>query len=236
MSIRNADTISIDLRKILDERTAEALEKGIDQKYADSVKDKIVKRTQLGIGVDPETGASYKFPKLSENYKEARRGEARWYTLSDGRIIKVGGKAKTAKALKPDSEKNKRKQKSRIKKAVQRVKRIFSKKKKAKKKPEKRLSTLASTTTPSKSNLTATGQLLRALSTVRLRNQSGKVGFKIVVGDRRGKDLFGYPARIGNKALVKILEGMDRVFMGFTKSQKNEISREIRQIIRKYIK
>lgn len=94
---------------------------------------------------------------------------------------------------------------------------------------------LASTTTPSKSNLTATGQLLKSLTTVKMK-MSGGIKWIIKLGDNRGRDLFGYSSKIGNKELNSILESKGRRFLGFTRAQRNEIVRKIRQIIRRSLK
>tara|TARA_R110000868_G_C10972634_1_gene770625 strand:+ start:12546 stop:13139 length:594 start_codon:yes stop_codon:yes gene_type:complete len=197
MSYRNEKEIDIQIRKSVNEKVKKAINKSINIDYVDTLKDRIVKRTQLGIGVDPSTGNSYKLPPLSQNYKETRQGKARFYTDKAGNVVKV--------------TKNKNN-------------------KDYVKKPR-----LASTTTPAKSNLTATGQLLKSLTTVKSRFQGG-VAYIIRVGDKRGRGLFNTPPTIGNKQLVKYLASQGRNFLGFTKSQKNQITREIRQIIIKFLR
>lgn len=94
---------------------------------------------------------------------------------------------------------------------------------------------LAATTQPAKSNVTATGQLLKSLSVARVKTSSALI-LKILVGDRRGRGLFGYPSNIGNKELIRLLAAQGRVFLGFTKSQTNQIRREIRQKIIKFLR
>ena len=94
---------------------------------------------------------------------------------------------------------------------------------------------LAGTTTPAKSNLTATGQLLKSLTVVKARI-SGGVQYFIRIGDRRGRGLFDSPKTIGNKKLVEYLAEQGRTFFGFTKSQKNQITKEIRQIIINFLR
>lgn len=196
MTFRNKDTIDKQIQEVVDGKLRRALDKGIDGSFAEAQKTKIVKRTQLGIGVD-ERGNGYKFPKLSENYKEMRQGKARWYTDKSGKKIRVPkNKGNTDFVKKPK---------------------------------------LAGTTTPAKSNITATGQLLKSLTTVKVK-MTGGIKWIIRVGDRRGRGLFGYPSSIGNRELVKILESKGRRFMDFTNAQKNQISREIRLIIIKFLK
>lgn len=198
MSYRNAKTIDKQLRASLNKAVGDAIRKGVNQKYVEDLRDRVVKRTQLGVGVDPQTGNSIKLPPLSQEYKDQRSGKSRWYTAKSGKKIKVTkAQDKTGQFVK---------------------------------KPN-----LASTTTPAKSNVTATGQLLKALTVVKVK-LTGGVAFFIRVGDQRGRGLFGYPANIGNKELVKILASKGRTFLGFTKSQKNQITREIRQIIIKYLR
>lgn len=91
---------------------------------------------------------------------------------------------------------------------------------------------LSNTTTPAKSNITATGQLLRSLSVVKIKKKAGAI-FKIVIGDNRGRGLFGYPSTIGNKELVKILAAKGFTWFGFTKSQTNKITRETEKRLKK---
>lgn len=180
-----------------------SLKRGITDDYMDELKDRIVKRTQLGIGIDPETNASKKLAPLSDAYKARRKGSS----------INVKNKFDRKRARKAKKE-NKIKPK------------------------------LVSTTTPSKSNLTATGQLLKALTVVKLKVKNAW-GYRITISDRRGKDLFGRSSKIGNKELVGYLASgktgkpktpKPRVFLGWTKSQRNKISKEIRDIIIKFIK
>ena len=196
MSYNNKEDIDKLMTKALEAKILAALDAGVNGSYAEKVKDRVVKRTQLGTGVDPNTGSSEKLKALSANYKEMRQGKARWYTSKSGAKIKVMKEDAPDWVKKPD---------------------------------------LASTTTPAKSNLTATGQLLKSLRVVRSKVSEG-IQFIISIDDKRGPGLFGYPAKIGNKELVGILAAQGRKFFGFTKSQKNEISNEIRQIIIKLIK
>jgi len=77
--------------------------------------------------------------------------------------------------------------------------------------------------------------LLNSLTVVKLKIKNG-FGFKITVGDRRGRGLYGEPATIGNKTLVQYLSAQGRNFMGFTKSQRRIISKEIRNFLIKNLK
>lgn len=95
--------------------------------------------------------------------------------------------------------------------------------------------TLASTTQPAKSNLTATGQLLKSLTTVKLKYVGG-IRWIIRISDNRGRDMNGRSSSIGNRQLNEYLEAQGRRFLGFTRGQKNEIIRKIRQILNRSIK
>jgi len=191
MSYENIDDFDKQVMKALRKKVGSALGAIASGSYPDEVKDRIVKRTKLGIGVDPR-GNGYKFPALSTNYREVRQGKARWFTINGQKI----------KLIKGDLVKKPR---------------------------------LHSTTTPAKSNLTATGQLLKSLTTVKIKTAQG-IGWAIRVGDNRGRGLFGGSSKIGNKELVGYLAAKGRRFMALTRSQKNEISRDIRHMIQKFLK
>jgi len=197
MSYSNDDTIDKQIRKSVEDKVKKAVNEGINLKYVEELKDRIVSRTQLGIGVDPETGVSIRLLKLSDSYKEQRQGKARYYTGANGKIVRVGKNKTNSDYVK---------------------------------KPR-----LSKTTTPAKSNLTATGQLLKSLTVVKAKIQGG-VAYFIRVGDKRGRGLFDSPSTIGNKKLVEYLAEQGRTFLGFTKSQKNQITKEIRQIIIKFLR
>ena len=197
MSYKNAKTIDKQIDKSVSNAVGQALKRGVTTQYIEELKDRIVDRTRLGIGVDPKTGNSMKLPKLSESYKEVRQGKARYYTSKSGKKIRVGKDKTNSDYVK---------------------------------KPK-----LAGTTTPAKSNLTATGQLLKSLTVVKIKLKSG-VAYLIRVGDNRGRGLFDAPSTIGNKKLVEYLADQGRTFLGFTKSQKNVIRKEIRQIILKFLR
>ena len=161
------DKIDKEIKLVVEKKTKEAFKKVFTQSYVEELRDRIVKRTQLGVGINPDK----KLKKLSNPYKKQR------------------------------------------------------KKKKAK---------LANTTTPARSNLTRTGQLLKSLTVIKLKIKDG-IGFKITVGDRRGIDFDGKSSKIGNKKLVEYLKDQGREFLGFTKPQRNEILKEIRQALKKFL-
>lgn len=166
------DKISKEITDILKKRTKSAILKGvIDSDYIEELKSRIVKRTKLGTGVDPDTGASQRLKKLSEGYKKTRK---------------------------------------------------------------RRRGSLDGTTTPAKSNLTATGQLLNSLEVIKKVIQDG-ISLTITVKDPRGTNLDGKQSKIGNKKLVEYLKAGGRQFLGLTKSQQNEILKDIRQILKKFL-
>lgn len=86
---------------------------------------------------------------------------------------------------------------------------------------------LSNKTRPSKSNLTATGQLLDAIEGDGRRNQ-----LKVTINDLRLFDLFGKPAKIGNNELVDFVEKA-RPFFALSNSEVNQFVRKIRQLILK---
>lgn len=102
-------------------------------------------------------------------------------------------------------------------------------------KQQRRRSRLSAKTTPAKSNVTATGQLVDSLTVVKAK-LTGAVSYVFKIGDNRGRDLGGKSSKIGNKQLNKYVEGQGRKWLGLTKAQLNEIQREIRQFIRKFSK
>lgn len=197
VAYRDIDKLNEELNKVISEKLERATKRGLNQQYATTLKNRIVKRTQLGTGVDPDTATSYKFPPLSDSYKQQRRGEVRFYTDKQGRKIAVRKNENNTDYVK---------------------------------KPR-----LAQTTKPSKSNITATGQLLRSVTAIR-RKVGKNIEFIFTVGDRRGRGLFDQPSTIGNKELVDILERNGRQFLGFTRSQLNQIRRDVRQFIRQFLK
>ena len=196
MSYKNINEFDTQANKAIEAKTIKALNELVGGSYPDEVKNRIVKRTQLGIGVDTD-GNAYKLPALSDNYKEMRQGKSRWYTAKNGARIKVDKANDSGGFVK---------------------------------KPK-----IAGTTTPAKSNMTATGQLLKSLTTVKLK-LTDAVGWSIRVGARRGLGLFGYPSSWDNKQIVSHWAANGRRFLGLTKSQKNQISREIRQIMIKFLR
>lgn len=99
----------------------------------------------------------------------------------------------------------------------------------------KRSQNLSAETTPAKSNLTATGQLVNSLTVVKFK-VGGAVSYIFKLGDNRGRDLRGKSSKIGNKQLNEYVELQKRKWLGFTKAQINEIKRDIRQFIIKFTK
>lgn len=205
MSFDNKD-IDKQVKLAIERKIIPNVFKVFDQQYVEELRDRIVHRTQLGNFIDPSTGNTVKKP-LADITKRVRQGKARIFTKQDGSklVITDGFDRKDL---------NNRQRKGIRDKFTDNFK-----------KPK-----LASTTTPGKSNLTATGQLLKSLTVVKLRLKNS-VGFSIRIGDRRGRDMFGESSKIGNKELAKIQEDNGRKFLGFTNSQRNKIIREIRDRI-----
>lgn len=89
MSFKNDGSIDKQVREALDKRVGGALKRGITSDYIELLKQRLIKRTQLGIGVDPNTGDAMKLPPLSDSYKEQRQGKVRYYTDKAGKKIRV---------------------------------------------------------------------------------------------------------------------------------------------------
>jgi hypothetical protein len=208
------DKISKQLEKVIKGKITGAITKGFSLEYANTLKERIQKRTRLGTGIDPQTGSSKRLKPLADITKKVRRNEARIFsTKGGGKIVWTDGTEDVAKGK--GSKKNKQARKESFKAFFGDV-------------------NLSSKTTPAKSNLTATGQLIDALTVAKLRI-SGTVSYLIYLGDRRGRDLFGNSSKIGNRELNKYVS-KERPWLGFTRSQVNEIKRDIRQFIVKFIK
>ena len=186
--------------KVVSDKVNMSLRKGLTQDYVEELKDRIVKRTRVGIGVDLTTGKGERLKKLSDDYKRQRK------------------RAKGIKVRNKIDKQRRARTRERSKEIGVQIQ-----------------PNLSSKTTPSKSNLTATGQLLDSLTVIKLKLRNA-FGFRITVGDRRGRDLFGRPSKIGNKKLVQYLAEQGRTFLGFTKSQRNIITKEIRNILIKGLK
>ena len=203
--------ISKEVKDAVLKKVGSALTKGVNQQYVEELRDRVVKRTRLGIGVS-EDGTSEKLKPLADITKKVRKGEARIFSTSTGgKLVWTDGS---------DEKGISRKSKKTRKESFQA---FFGKPR------------LSSTTRPNKSNLTATGQLLKSLTVVKIKTKN-LLQFKIVVGDNRGRDMFGESSKIGNKELVTIQEKLGRRFLGFTKPQRNEVRRDIRAILKKFLK
>lgn len=195
--------IKKELTKVLTNKLEKALRQGITMEYVEELKDRIVTRTRVGIGVDPETGRGERLKKLSPKYIQQRKGSK---TIKRRNVIDT----RRRKAAKEESERR----------------------------GEKVKPNLTSLTTPGKSNLTATGQLLNSLTVIKLKIKDGW-GFQIRVPESiRGRDFLGRANKRGltNRKLAEYVAEKGRAFMGFTKSQQNIIAKEIREFILKGLK
>lgn len=91
---------------------------------------------------------------------------------------------------------------------------------------------LDSSTSVSKSNLTATGQLLGAM-TGEAANAKVIITFKNI----RGKDLTGRdPDGLTNRQLARYVQERGRSFFSFTKAERNAFVREVKQLIKAGLK
>jgi hypothetical protein len=192
VTYKNINDFDKQAQKAIDSKMEKALSEMAGGSYAESLKERIVKRTQLGIGVNDD-GSSFKLPTLAQNTKDQRAGKTRWITVN-GKKIKMTKDSSNFKQPK-----------------------------------------LAGTTTASKANNTATGQLLKSIIVIKTKVGEGiKFVFKIV--DNRSKDMYGNQNNTSNKKISQYLKAMGRGFFGFTRAQRNEIAREIRQVLNKLLK
>ena len=207
-----SNDIKDEVTKAIQLKVSKALARSVNLSYMDTLRDRIVNRTQLGTGINPETGTSQKLKKLADVTKLARKGEARiWSTPTGGKIV-VSANAQE----KGIPNKVKKSRREAFKAMYGNVR-------------------LSSKTTPSKSNLTATGQMLKSLTTVKIKLKDG-VAFRIKFSDRRGRDMWGESSKATNSEIAKYNADKGRHFFGFTKSQKNEIIKDIRQMIINFLK
>ncbi len=247
------------------------------KKVAKMARNQIVKRTRLGFGVDKTSGNQVRLQKLSDNYKKVRAGKLQFATNKTTDQIfafnpnkrkkkkkkKSKGASRAAKPVTPteinDSESKKTTKKARKTKFKTKLKKLSKKaikgaskavtkiKKRVAGKKKKRLGRLSSKTSPSKSNLTATGGMLDSLEFKGLKNK-----ILIEVPDtQHGPDLFKNPVELTHAQLAKIhekgaiirhpsgvkIEIPERRFFDLSKSEKNGIIRFVRQsILKKYKK
>ena len=96
---------------------------------------------------------------------------------------------------------------------------------------------LSKTTTPGRSNLTATGQLLESLF-----YKTRKIGFGLIIialKEGRGADLFGNPPKVNNSEITQFQRKAGREYLGLSKTQKRRVqdnlSKRIRERVRKLL-
>jgi hypothetical protein len=87
---------------------------------------------------------------------------------------------------------------------------------------------LDSNTSPGRSNLTATGQLLRAIEAKADKN-------KIVISlkNKRSRDLSGASSKVSNSEVKDFQEDKGRFFFGLAEFEKNFILREILKVLKR---
>lgn len=91
---------------------------------------------------------------------------------------------------------------------------------------------LSSFTSVSKSNLTATGQLLGAMT-----GEAANAKVVITFKNTRGKDLTGRdPGGLTNRQLARYVQERGRSFFRFTKAERNAFVREVKQLIKAGLK
>lgn len=158
----------------------------------------IRKRTRLGFGVS-KSGEKIKFKELSKSYKAQRQGKVRFFTnKKTGKVFPLVKKG-TVSAKDLDS--------FRASDVARRSNTNRRKYNKLVKKP-----TLAPTTRPSRSNLTATGLMLESLT----RRVVGSRIF-ISLANATGKDMWGKFSRVTSNQKASFQAKMGRRFLDLAK-------------------
>lgn len=233
----------------------DTLKPAFTKKIAKIARDQLVKRTRLGFGVDSITGNQVKLIRLSKNYIKVRQGKLRFYTNKKTKKIFTVPKGLSAKQLAAKAEKAKA---AKARKAARATKTVFEldkfnvrletpKRKKRKKVKPARAKRLSSKTSPGKSNLTATGGMLKSIKYIGLQN---RIVLEIP-SKAHGPDLFGNKKDITHSELARIhqkgatikhpsgarMKIPKRRFFDLTTAEKNKILRAVRQsVLKKYRK
>lgn len=179
--------------------------------FALRLRELIVKRTLLGKLLSSQSGGKLiKNPKLSQSYILQRKGKIRFFKNKNGStyaIENVGNKElKSLRASKQARAQNR--------KNIERIGKV----------------NLGINTTPSRSNLTATGQLLESIGS------KGEVGKLIVQVEHEGRGanihLEQPKKQPKNSELINILKQNGRIFFGLSKSELNILRRDIGKVIK----
>lgn len=192
------------------------------KQLASKIEKRIVKRSRLGYGVSL-SGQRARFPRLDEDYIEVRKGLVYWFTTEQGNRVRVGPERKVFKTF--------RKTKFRFggKKRTAKKRRSLTKAPK-KKTISRRATNLSRLTTPSKSNITATGTLLNSIET---RGQKARAILQI--------QRVTYTKNIQNRQINsgvttidvnRFLESQGRRWFALTITQKNRIEEESTKMLR----
>jgi hypothetical protein len=91
---------------------------------------------------------------------------------------------------------------------------------------------LDETTTPNKSNVTATGQMLKSM---RAEGVKGKIVINPPSGNR-SKELSGSSPRISNREVARYVQEDGRRFFGLTDKQKTELTRDVKNVLLRKLK
>ena len=202
--------------KAIDLAFLEVSQRRNTRQYAEDIKNKIITRTKLGFGVDP-SGKQLRFKPLSESYKEQRKGRLRFFKNKNGGtwVVDTTLTAKTFNSLRPSKTAKKQYKDNKG------ITKVYN---------------LDQTTTPSKSNLTATGLLLRSISSV------GKTGQMIISLKNKVYEKGLYRERPKSiKTTSEVFDYVSKIrpFFGLTNPQFNllfkDIAKEIDRIARLYI-
>lgn len=170
------------------------------KELAKLAKDIVIRRSRLGYGVRFPEGKREKFDKLSDSYVAQRRNQVRFYTDEQGRLRKIPkptGKAKKNQGSRGGTFKF----------------------------PEgSRHPDLSKTTSPAKSNITFTGQLLESL---KARVLAGKITIGPTGTRKDGKT---------NQEIVAFLNDQGRIFLNLSDNDVNQLAQFLEAELTKVLK
>lgn len=170
------------------------------KQLAKIAKDIVVKRSRLGFGVRFPEGKRSRFDKLSSSYVAQRKNQVRFYTDERGQLRKIPkptGKAKKNQGSRGGTFKF----------------------------PEgSRHPDLSKTTSPGKSNITFTGQLLKSLKS---RVSSGRITIGPSGTRKDGKT---------NQQIVAFLNDQGRIFLNLSDNEINQLAQFLEAELTKVLK
>ena len=204
-----------DTLRIVNRKLDKAIRKAIDREALLKAGDLIIKiikmRTLAGKGVQDRGGAITKLKPLSESYILARKGKIRFATINGKAVVVASSvSVKEAKSL--------RASKGALKGLAKQRKFLRLNKPK-----------LSKQTSPSKSNVTQTGQVINAM------RRTASVGLNKVItiflSDTRGPDMYGNKSGKTNTEVARLLHKQGRGFFTIAKTEEKRVMRFLKKLI-----